>query len=124
MPRSASSAKRAMPTAPPSCSPVSLIPEAWLHTPSLRLCRDQSPELQVGEVLRRHESSRCEESFGGLTGGDSHGRDTGGDGGRNARDRVLEGKGLFGRDPGLPKCGLVGGGVRLYCLHLVGEHDR
>src|SRR5215211_4512806 len=89
----------------------------------LRLRFDQGTEPRVGEVLCRHKCPCSEELFGVLAGGDAYGRDTGGDRRGDPRDRVLEGEGHFGRDANFLQCGSVGGWIRLYGFHFVGEHD-
>src|SRR5215211_5254103 len=92
-----------------------------LPGPPLRA--DQGQELRVGEVLCRHEGTCPEKPVGVLTGGDAYGRDTRGNGGGDARDRVFEGESFLGRDVRLPKGGPVGGWIWLHSLDLIGEHD-
>src|SRR5687767_9579662 len=85
---------------------------------------DQGAELRVGEVLRRREGPCSEEPFGVLARGDAYRRNTRGDRGGDARDRVLEGQCSFGRDAGSLQGGSVWCWIRLYSLDFVGEHDH
>src|SRR5918997_1542854 len=85
---------------------------------------ERVPEPRIGEVVCRHEGSRLTQPLGRLARGDAHGGYAGGDGGGDARYRVLESEGLFGRNVQFLQRRFVGRRVRLYRLHLVGEYDR
>src|SRR5918994_2720841 len=102
--------------------------QPWLGWPARRsravLRFDQGAELRVGEVLCRSEGPCSEESFRVLARGDAYRRDARGDGGGDARDRVLEGQCSFSRDAGFLQGGSVGCWIWLYSLDFVGEHDH
>src|SRR5215208_579719 len=96
---------------------------ALLEAP-LRLHFDQGAKPRVGEVLCRQKSPCSEELFGVLAGGDAYGRDASGDGGGDARDRVLEGHCSFGWDADFLQGGPVGCWIWLDSLDFVCEHDH